>query len=277
VTTDRDGVRSDAKEGPRPWDDVLTTSMLGTARRDPPRVGGLVGDLVDDATPSSPSARLLTLVSALTVVRRVAFVPGGPVVVGPGPPIDPRPCCPPSATARWRHLVSSWPLLEDEWTSALLAGGWRAAPDHVPDLLRRHRRDPVRLGRALAAAGPLGRWLGEQCPELAPACVPAAPTSELLRWLPELPIPESMRWSSDDGAAAVIETIGAGLDRAQFGAPHRAVLVNTVARVPTDALEGLVRRLDAVSGASADHAIAQQLADLARTRRAMLAELAAAT
>ena len=39
--------------------------------------------------------------------------------------------------------------------------GWKLAPELVPTLLLRHRKDPVRLARVCAGAGPVAAWLAD--------------------------------------------------------------------------------------------------------------------
>jgi len=58
-----------------------------------------------------------------------------------------------------------------------------------------------------------------------------------------------------------------------LGTAHRNVIVNMLARIAPDGLGAIAGELEQVSPAAAAHGLAASLADLARTRRAMLDEL----
>jgi hypothetical protein len=73
-----------------------------------------------------------------------------------------------------------------------------------------------------------------------------------------------------DAFAEVLGDLRAG----RIGAPHRAVLVNLGARVHPEVLEPLADALAAVEPAQPTVGMALALADLCRTRAAMLQELA---
>ena len=145
------------------WCRWRCSARIGAIRR----AGGLIADLVDDTVRSTPSERMLAQVAAMVAVRRAGVLPGPPRPPVAGPGVDDRPVCVPAAAERWHHVVSSWPVLEDEWMLTLLTNGWRVPPDLVPDMLTRHRSDPIRRARAELACGPLAGWLVGHLPELA--------------------------------------------------------------------------------------------------------------
>ena len=109
------------------WTELVTTSLLGTDRRDPPEPGGMIGDVVADTARVDPSARMLAAVAACTAVRRAGVRPADPVDPLAPPPPDDRPECIPAAVDRWHHVTTSWPVLEDEWMLTLVGQGWRLA------------------------------------------------------------------------------------------------------------------------------------------------------
>lgn len=256
------------------WRDLVTTALLGTDRRDPPEAPPAIRDLVDDTARVAVSERMLAQVAACAALRRAAVLPGPRVQPLQPPPGDERPPCPAPAARRWRHVVTSWPVLEDEWTITLLDSGWRLAPSIVPAVLARHRRDDVRRARALAAAGPLGPWLVEHLPDLASGHgTRSGVGTAVLRELPDLPIPAELTELLAAPGARTGGVLGAGLERGNFGASHRAVLVNLLARVRPDALGDIAEVLGAVDPHSPGAGIAASLADLADTRRTMLDEL----
>ena len=259
------------------WSELVTIALLGTDRREPADIGGLLGDLVADSVRPDPSARMLAAVAACTAVRRAGVRPADPVDPLAPPEPDDRPECAPAAVERWHHVVASWPVLEDEWTLALIDGGWRLAPELVPVVLQRHRRDPVRRARAIVAAGPIARWLVGHVPDLGPVTTarPLTPDErEQLGELSELPIPPELASLLDRPGAEVGGVLAVGLEDRTLVEAHRAVLVNLLARCAPDGLADIADVLGAVDSRSPGHALAGVLADLATTRRRMLDELA---
>jgi hypothetical protein len=257
------------------WNELVTTALLGTDRRDPPVIDGLLGDLVADTVRADPSSRMLAHVAACTAVRRAGVQPAAPIpALVPAPPDD-RPICVPAAVDRWHHVTRAWPVLEDEWTLTLIANGWRAAPELVPAMLQRHRRDPLRRARTMIAAGPLATWLVEQLPHLAVAQSRVATNldPEQLGELPALPIPQDLAVLLHRSGAEIGGAIAVGLEDRVLSEAHRAVLVNLIARCAPGALVDIADVLDAVDPASPGRGLASVLADLATTRHRMLDEL----
>jgi hypothetical protein len=244
--------------------------MLGTDRRDPP--SGPLDDLVADTLRAVASERMLAQVAACTAVRRAGVLPGPSAERLQPPPTDDRPVCTPAAVERWHHVTTSWPVLEDEWMLTLITNGWRVAPELVPEVLWRHRSDPVRRARAEVACGPLASWLVSHLPELEARSTRGTIDPEALAELPELPIPPdliALLGARGDVGAVLAALIVGG----QLGAPHRAVVVNLIARAPTESLPGIASALGSVEPTSAGYGLASVLADLALTRQRMLDEL----
>jgi hypothetical protein len=255
------------------WSELVTTAMLGTDRRDPPPPAGLIADLVDDALRATPSERMLAQVAACTAVRRAGVLPGPAVAPLQPPEPDARPEIAPAAVDRWHHITQSWPVLEDEWLLALITNGWRVAPELVPLLLQRHRGDPVRRARAEVACGPLARWLVTHRPDLAARHPPERTPPESIAELPELPIPLELESLLHVPPKQSASSLAASVADGHFGAAHRAVLVNLVARLRPDALVEITRALGVIEATSPGYGLAAILADLAQTRARMLAEL----
>lgn len=260
------------------WRELVAVAMLGTDRRNPPTADGLIADLVDDTLRDTPSERMLAQVAATVTVRRAGVLPGPPRPPIAGPDADDRPICVPAAADRWHHVISSWPVLEDEWTLTLITNGWRVPPDLAPELLTRHRTDPLRRARAELACGPLAGWLVGHLPELAARGAASSrpdPSVDDIAELPALPIPPDLEpLLSADGDVVARQLAGA-VDAGTLVHAHRAVLVNLVARLRPDALGAVATALEAVDGSSIGFALASVLADLARTRERMLDELRA--
>jgi hypothetical protein len=242
------------------WAELVTTSLLGTDRRDPPDAGGMIGDLVADTARADPSTRMLAAVAACTAVRRAGVRPADPI----------------AAVDRWHHITTSWPVLEDEWMLTLVGRGWRLAAELVPPALHRHRRDPIRRARVLVAAGPLAEWLLGHVPDLAQTAS-ARPLSAIeidrLGELPELPVTPELAPLLTRRGAEVGGAIAVGLEERTLAEAHRAVLVNVIARCVPDGLADIAEVLGAVDAHSAGYGLASVLADLALTRQRMLDEL----
>lgn len=255
------------------WRELVTAALLGTDRRDPPEASGPLADVVADTVRGAPSERMLAQVAACTAVRRAGVLPGAPLGRLAPPAADDRPVCVPAAVERWHHISVSWPVLVDEWMLTLIVHGWRLAPELVPAMLLRFRADPVRRTRAVLASGPLGAWLVEQLPELAAAHPGASVSDEAIAELPELPIPPELSELVDAPGAESGALLSASIEAGAFGPPHKAVLVNLIARMRPDALADLAAVLDSVDPMSPGHGMATVLADLATTRHRMLDEL----
>lgn len=255
------------------WRDLVTAALLGTDRRDPPEPVGPLVDLVADTARSAPSERMLAQVAACTAVRRAGVLPG-PMVDPLAPPDeDLRPICIPAAAERWQHISRSWPVLEDEWILVLIRNGWRLSPELIPAMLLRHRKHPVRRARVVAAAGPSAGWLADHIPALSAQHPAAAIDAELLAELPALPIPPDLIELLDATGAETGGALGQQLESGGLVHAHRAVLVNLLARVRSDALVDIADVLSSVDSRSSGHALATVLADLATTRHRMLDEL----
>lgn len=265
------------------WHELVTVSLLGTDRRDPPEVPpGPVADVVADATRDTPSERMLAAVAATVAARRAGFRPHPPATLLAAPAPDDRPLLPAAAARRWRDVVARWPVLEDEWLDAVRRRGFRLAPDTLVGLLHRHRTDAVRRRRVELLAGALGAWLVDQQPELAapagrraaPDADPAAdPAADRDDWVPALAVAPELVAVLDEGSRAVVDTVVAGFTRGGFGLAYRGVLVNFVARVPRHVLTDLAAALHGIDESLAGAGIARTLADLATTRHDMLEEL----
>jgi len=257
------------------WGELVTTSLLGTDRREPPSPpAGPLRDVVDDATRPTPSGRMLAATGACVAARRAGFTPLAPAPAPSlaRPPHDDRPMLPSAAAHRWRVVVAHWPLLEDEWLDLVERGGWRLAPDVLVDLLRRHRIDAGRRGRIATLGGPLAAWLVDLCPELA-----GRATGRATAHRRELPISPALAPLLDEDVEAVCQTLVAGFAGGLFGSPHRAVLVNLVARLRPEVLGPLATALRAADATAGGVGLAISLADLASTRDQMIAELTGAS
>lgn len=274
------------------WVALVSAAVLGTDRRDPPEAPlGDLSDLAADDRRADPAGRLLQQAAAVTVARRAGLCPAEAVVSdgSAGPvPFDDRPITPPLATQTLRCIVSDWPVLEDEWLLAVVARGYRLAPELVVDVLHRHRGDPVRHARARLAAGPLGEWMLARSPRLRVVSRRVAPPAEVSS-LPELAVTPDLAALLAVGPDEPLSPSGTPLletaesllvdplREGRFGPAHRPVLVHALARVHPGLLAHLEPRLaaipDDVDSNPAGHLLALSLLDLVRRRATMLTEL----
>jgi hypothetical protein len=171
-------------------------------------------------------------------------------------------------------VIAEWPVLEDEWFVTAIHAGRRPQPDVLVAALARHRTDPVRRARVAAAAGPVAAWVTDHVPALA-ARTDARVPAETVTSLPELAVPPDLAALLDADAVTVVAALRPSCDSGRFGAAHRGVLVNLLARCRPDVLGDVAAALDATDAMSPSAGLALSLADLARTRARMLAELLA--
>ncbi|MET0146105.1 MAG: hypothetical protein ABW328_15185 [Ilumatobacteraceae bacterium] len=255
------------------WHELVTASLLGTDRRDPPAAPvGPLADVVRDTVVPTSSARMLTAVGACVAARRAGMQPLAPVSALGHPAPDDRPMLRVAAATRWRTVVDEWPVLEDEWLLEVERGGWRLSPDVLVGLLRRHRTDAVRRARVARIGGPVVSWLIAVQPQLAPpAGARVAPGVDL--GLPGLAVPPELLALLDAPGEAFGGAVLAGFTSGAFGRAHRAVLVNAIARCRADALASLAASLGASDVPDEALGVARSLADLAACRQAMLEEL----
>ena len=252
------------------WDELVTAALLGTDRRDPPLPpDGPVADLVADALRPDGASRMLAAVASVAAVRRAAFVPLAAADPMQPPESEPRPWVSAAAVATWRTVVRDWPVLEDEWVLTVVEHGLGLPPDAVVELLQRHRSDAVRRTRVALAAGPVARWIVEHVPSL-DASPSRAVQVDAVTSLPELPVAPHLHDLLAADAHTFARRLGADFDAGVYGRPHRAVLVNLIARCRPAVL------LDAAAAMeSTGVGLALALADEARLRHRMLTELGA--
>jgi hypothetical protein len=259
------------------WDEMVTVGLLGADRRDPPAaLPGALADLDGDDPRPAPADRLLQQVAACVAVRRAGVTPAPTAPPLDLPPPDERPTTPPGAAATWQRIVDDWPILEDEWLLTVVAAGRRLAPELIEPLLVRHRGDAVRHARSMLAAGELGEWLVAQLPYLAVRS-PKPANAEHVVSLPELAMPPALAVLLTAAPDVAANELAAAFEHGQVGASLRGVLTNLVARIQPTSLPAVAAALESADPSLPSIGIALALADLARLRHTMLAELGSAT
>lgn len=255
------------------WRELVTVALLGTDRRSPPETSAPIADVVADAVRPDDAARMLAAVGAVAAARRAAFVPGRPAAPLQPPAGDERPLCSPEAVQCWRDIVAEWPVLEDEWVITVVEQGLRVPPDALAELLFRHRADPVRRARVALAAGPAADWLTDHIERLAPtgSAATATVSADTVTSLPDLPVPPDLAELLTVDAHTFASRLAQGFTSSSFGAAHKAVLVNLLARCRPAVLPDAAAALD-----RAGVGLALALGDLARLRHRMLTALGVA-
>jgi hypothetical protein len=256
------------------WHELVTVALLGTDRRDPPTPPpGPLADVVDDSVAGTPSARMLVAVAGCVAARRAGLRPLPAADAPLAPPDDDRPLVAPVAARRWWSVIRAWPVLEDEWLAVVERTGRRLPPDVLVGLLRRHRTDGTRLALVLRMGGATASWLLEHQPSLR-SSTPLRPPPAIGGPLPGLAVPPDLLSLLEAAPDVVVPAVVGGFRDGAFGVAHRAVLVNFVARVRTDALLPLASALAAAELPHTSAGLAASLAELAATRAHMLEELA---
>jgi hypothetical protein len=249
------------------WRNLVTAALLGTDRRPPPETSIPIADVVADAVRPDDASRMLAAVAAVAAARRASFVPGPAAPPLQPPAIDDRPWCSPAAVGCWRDIVREWPVLEDEWVLTVIERGLRVPPDALVALLYRHRSDAVRRARVVLAGGSAAGWLADHVDRLAPA-TSATASAESVGSLPELPVPPDLAELLRVDAHTFAAQLTRGFTSSTFGAAHKAVLVNLLARCRPAVLLDAADALDRTGVG-----LALALGDLARLRHRMLTGL----
>ncbi|WP_326671915.1 DUF5691 domain-containing protein [Streptomyces sp. NBC_01257] len=262
-----------------PWEELVTSALLGTDRRPPGTAPG--------TGPDGAAAALLDAAALHTVRRRAGLLPA-PARPRPGPaPADPRPPLPQAARSRLAQLLAdraasngsggrrgSAPDLTElmpQWLAAANRHGYRAPDAALPPLLDAARARTDLRPQALAFAGPRGLWLAGLNPDWKFALRGASGSA----LLPEVTDREAVGRLWEEGLFA--ERVGLlSAVRAHDAEAARALLATTwSAERAEDRLMFIDSLRTGLSGADEEF-LEQALADRSRNVRATAAELLSA-
>ncbi|MGW6582480.1 DUF5691 domain-containing protein [Streptomyces globisporus] len=155
-----------------PWEELVTSALLGTDRRPPAPRGGPV--------PADAPAALLDAAALHTVRRRAGLLPAVPEARPEPAAPDPRPALPEAARHRLAHLLAdrsapsgggrrgAAPDLTElipQWLAIANRQGFRAPAALLPPLLDAARARTDLRPQTLAFAGPRGMWLAGLNPD----------------------------------------------------------------------------------------------------------------
>lgn len=259
-----------------PWEELVTSALLGTDRRPPPMGTG----------PADGPSALLDAAALHTVRRRAALLPATGATVPVAAPPDPRPPLPAAARRRLAQLLAdrsappgggrrgAAPDLTElipQWLVSAGARGFRAPAELVPALLDAARARTDLRPHALAFAGPRGLWLAALNPEWKFALRASANRSRL----PDTENPEAVRRLWEEGLFAERVAL-LGAVRAQDAAAARALLATTWS---TERAEDRLMFVDSLrTGLSAadESFLEEALSDRSRNVRSTAAELLSA-
>lgn len=144
---------------PDSWDLLVSTALVGTARRSVPDTPDL------PATAETEDAAALLDRAALATVRRLAgHTPARVAPIDPDPGPD-RPEAGGPAALRLEAILADRPELLPEWLELAAAAGLRAPAEHLPGLLDRGARDSSLRPAIAAACGSRGHWLARFEPD----------------------------------------------------------------------------------------------------------------
>ncbi|MFJ8850219.1 DUF5691 domain-containing protein [Streptomyces sp. NPDC102437] len=258
---------------PAPWDELVTTALLGTDRRPAAGDGGPAG--------------LLDAAALHTVRRRAGLLPAAPAARPAPAPVDPRPPLPPAARHRLAQLLAdrsasggsggrrgTAPDLTElipQWLATANQRGFRAPAALLPALLDAARARTDLRPQALTFAGPRGLWLAGLNPEWKFALRGSSGGSSL----PEPTEPEAVTRLWEEGLFAERVAL-LGAVRAHDPSAALALLATTWA---TERAEDRLMFLDSLrTGLSAvdEPFLEQALSDRSRNVRSTAAELLSA-
>ncbi|MFF0506133.1 DUF5691 domain-containing protein [Streptomyces fimicarius] len=268
-----------ASVGALPWEELVTSALLGTDRRPPTPRGGPV------PAAAVPTA-LLGAVALHTVRRRAGLLPAVPAARPEPAAPDPRPALPEAARHRLAHLLAdraapsgggrrgTAPDLTElipQWLATANRRGFRAPAALLPPLLDAARARTDLRPQALAFAGPRGLWLAALNPDWKFALRGSA--SGTLR--PDTEDPDAVARLWEEGLfaerVALLDAV-----RAQDPPAGLALLATTWS---AERAEDRLMFLDSLrSGLGADDEpfLEQALSDRSRNVRATAAELLSA-
>lgn len=261
-----------------PWEELVTSALLGTDRRPPASPGGPI--------PADGPAALLDAAALHTVRRRAGLLPAVAAARSAPAPHDPRPHLPEAARHRLAQLLAdraapsssgrrgAAPDLTElipQWLATANRRGFRPPAALVPPLLDAARARTDLRPQALAFAGPLGLWLAALNSEWKFALRGSAGGS----LVPGTDDPEAVRRLWEEGLFAERVAL---LDAVRTRDPAAALALLTTTW-STERAEDRLMFLDSLRNGlqEADEEFLEQaLADRSRNVRATAAELLSA-
>ncbi|MEU1490194.1 DUF5691 domain-containing protein [Streptomyces sp. NPDC005776] len=264
---------------PPPWEELVTSALLGTDRRPPGDASG--------SGPDGAAAALLDAAALHTVRRRAGLLPA-PAAPRPGlAPADPRPALPDAARSRLAQLLAdraapsgsggrrgTAPDLTElipQWLATANLHGYRAPDAALPPLLDAARARTDLRPQALVFAGPRGLWLAGLNPDWKFALRGASGSA----LLPEVTDPQAVRRLWEEGLFAERVALLSAV-RTHDANAALALLATTWS---TERAEDRLMFIDSLrtglSGADEEF-LEQALADRSRNVRATAAELLSA-
>lgn len=149
------------------WEDLVSTALLGTAKRDVPDAMTMASRPLAEAgvLHAEPAGRLLDQAAVLTTYRRAGRLPRTGLVVSEPAPPETKPRVSRAAARRLQLLLDERPGLLPEWLALCAEAGARVPEELLPDLFDRARISRAIARRLAPVAGERGHWLAAQNPE----------------------------------------------------------------------------------------------------------------
>lgn len=278
TTTASTSASASASVDSLPWEELVTSALLGTDRRPPAPRGGPV--------PADAPAALLDAAALHTVRRRAGLLPAVPEARPEPAAPDPRPALPEAARHRLAHLLAdrsapsgggrrgTAPDLTElipQWLAIANRRGFRAPAALLPALLDAARARTDLRPQALAFAGPRGMWLAGLNPDWKFALRGSASGAPQ----PGLTDPDAVARLWEEGLFAERVAL---LDAVRAQDPP-AALTLLATTWPTERAEDRLMFLDSLRsglGGADEPFLEQALSDRSRNVRATAAELLSA-
>lgn len=222
------------------WDDLVSTALLGTARRGVPNAPNVASRPLADAEieHADPAGRLLEQAAVLAAYRRAGVLPRRGVNVGEPAPAETRPRVSEAAARRLDGLLADRPGLLPEWLSLCAAAGARVPEELLPGLLERARTSRALAARLAPVVGERGRWLAALNPDW---------HRVLDRVAADVEAPDAADWETGRRADRVAYL--AALRRSDPGAARELLAEGCAAEAPDDRAEFIAVLADGLSQA----------------------------
>ncbi|MEZ5218370.1 MAG: hypothetical protein R2715_17730 [Ilumatobacteraceae bacterium] len=209
---------------------------------------------------------MLDQVAALGALRRGGLRPGPAIALLDVADADPRPVCPPAATARLAELLDAWPTRRrgSGPSSLTVATGARSRPSRCST-----GSAPIRPGVPSPCRRSVRSGTGS------PSCSPtwSVPANLGRAGRTAAGIPADVQRLARADADALAGALAEGLESGEFSKRHQPMFERVLCSVPIDHLPVIAAPAQPSGHQRATMGIALSLADLAATRHAMIQEL----
>ena len=240
----------------RAWDDLVSTALLGTAKRGLPSTEHPATRRLSAG--DDPASSLLDQAAALTAYRRAGVRPRRDVTPDEPAPMETLPRVPAAAARRLAALLDDRVGLLSEWLGLCADARARVPEELLPELFERARVNRGLAERLAPVVGERGRWLAARNPAWQPVLERAVSPG----WDPEV-------WQTGRRADRVAYL--AALRATEPGAARELLATTWSTEDPEDRVEFALALSDGLS--AGDEAFLEQALDDRRSQVRAVAEL----